>query len=108
MAKIIAPSINLQAAEHYVPYEGGEDEFSFQKFARGLWRNHRGQYQEVSTLPLGCSVVSWACLNFEVNGPSPNSSEWLAALQQSGVKAYWAKDTFVGSLTALSRLVQFA
>ena len=108
MAKIIAPSINLQAAEHYVPYEGGEDEFSFQKFARGLWRNHRGQYQEVSTLPLGCSVLSWDCLNLEVNGPSPNCSEWLVALREGGARIYWAKDTFVGSLTALSCLAQFA
>jgi glycosyltransferase involved in cell wall biosynthesis len=100
--KMIAPSINLEAADHYVPYEGGEDEFSFQKFARRLWRSHRGQYQEVSTLPFGCGVVSWDCLSLEVNGPLQAGSEWLAALQKSGVKAYWAKDTLVAGLNALS------
>jgi hypothetical protein len=43
-----------------------------------------------------------------VNGPSLDCCEWLAALHQGGVRVYWAKDTFVGSLAALSCLAQFA
>lgn len=101
-AKIIAPSINIETAEHHVRYEGAEDEFSFQRFSRALWRKHRGQHQEISSVPVGCSVLSWDCLSLQPSMSWSSCRSWQVALQQSGTKIYWVKDTYVASLAALS------
>jgi hypothetical protein len=104
--KVIAPSINLPQAEHYIPYHGSDDDFAFQKFARDIWRSHRGKYQEMSSLPLNCGLVSWNCLTLGAEQSVTSCRDWFRALQQDGVKVYWAKDTYIGNLAALSKVPQ--
>jgi glycosyltransferase involved in cell wall biosynthesis len=94
---VLAPSLNLKESPHYVPYDGGDDEFSFQKFARTLWRNRRGQHQELLSLPMGCFVTSWQCL--EQDGDWPSCQDWLQYLRESGAKVYWAQDTFLRTMS---------
>jgi glycosyltransferase involved in cell wall biosynthesis len=101
---VIAPSINLPDAAHYIRYEAGESEF--QKFARILWRQHRGDFQEMNRLPLGYSAISWDSLKLELNGSWQSCKDWLSTLREHGVKFYWAKDTYVGSLAELACVPQ--
>jgi len=104
--KVIVPSINLPDATHYIRYEADEGELAFQKFARSLWRQHRGEYQEMTCLPSGYSAISWDSLKLELNGSWQSCNDWLGTLQQHGVKFYWAKDTYVGSLAELACVPQ--
>jgi len=94
---IVAPSIDLEGADHYVRYEGNGDDHSFQKFSRALWRSQRSKFQPLASVPAGCAVLSWSCLERDT-GPFALGQEWLEKLRKSGVPAYWAQDTFVGQL----------
>jgi glycosyltransferase involved in cell wall biosynthesis len=92
---MIAPSINLRNAAHYVEYSEGDDDHSFQKFARSLWRSRRGQVEKLSDPPAGCTVVNWACVRSAVRRSFANADEWLKSLQEEGAPALWAQDTFL-------------
>jgi hypothetical protein len=94
---IVAPSIDLEGADHYVRYEGNGDDHSFQKFSRALWRSQRSKFQPLASVPAGCAVLSWSCLERNA-GQFASAQEWLERLRESGVPAYWAQDTFVGQL----------
>jgi len=94
---IVAPSVDLEGAGHYVHYEGNGDDHSFQKFSRALWRTHRSQFQPLASVPTGCAVLSWSCLERDA-GQFVTAEAWLEKLCKSGVPAYWAMDTFVGKL----------
>lgn len=94
---IVVPSVDLEGAAHYVCYEGNGDERSFQKFSRELWRSQRSKFQLLESVPEGCAVLSWSCLERE-SGQFSSAEEWLQKLRDGGVPAYWALDTFVGQL----------
>jgi len=94
---IVAPSIDLEGADHYVRYEGNGDDHSFQKFSRALWRSQRSKFQPLESVPAGCAVLSWSCLERDA-GQFASGQEWLKKLCEGGVPAYWAQDTFVGLL----------
>jgi glycosyltransferase involved in cell wall biosynthesis len=92
---IVAPSVDLEGAGHYVRYEGNGNDHSFQKFARALWRSQRSQFQPLASVPTGCAVLSWSCLERDA-AQCASPQEWLKKLYESGVPTYWAQDTFVG------------
>jgi glycosyltransferase involved in cell wall biosynthesis len=94
---IVAPSVDLDGAGHYVRYEGNGDDHAFQKFSRALWRSQRSKFQLLVTAPEGCAVMSWSCLERDA-GQFASTQEWLQKLRESGVPAYWAQDTFVGRI----------
>jgi hypothetical protein len=94
---IVAPSVDLEGASHYVRYKGNGDERSFQRFSRELWRSQRSKFQPLESVPAGCAVLSWSCLDREV-GQFASGEEWLEKLRGGGVPVYWALDTFVGQL----------
>lgn len=98
---IVAPSIDCEEAVHYVRYEGNGDDHSFQKFSRALWRSQRSKFQPLASVPAGCAVLSWSCLERDA-GQFTSGQEWLERLQKSGVPAYWAQDTFVGRIETSS------
>jgi hypothetical protein len=93
----VAPSVDLEGAGHYVRYEGNGSDHSFQKFARALWRSQRSQFQPLASVPSGCAVLSWSCLERDA-AQCASPQEWLEKLYDSSVPAYWAQDTFVGRL----------
>jgi len=101
---IVAPSVDLEGAGHYVCYEGNGDNHSFQKFARALWRSQRSKFQSLASVPTGCAVLSWSCLERNA-AQCASSQEWLEKLCESGVPAYWAQDTFVGRIETLNHRV---
>jgi hypothetical protein len=97
-AKIVVPSSNIEGSHHFVAQEGGADDFSFQRFARGLWRRRRGSYGELDDAPAGCAVLGWKCLSLAGPQPLSNWQHWVARLGQQGIKTYCAQDTYVGLL----------
>jgi len=97
---IVAPSVDLEGAHHYVHYEGNGDDHAFQKFSRALWRGNRAKFQPLASVPVGCAVLSWSCLE-RFAGQFVSGQQWMEKLQESGVRALWAKDTFVGRIEAL-------
>jgi glycosyltransferase involved in cell wall biosynthesis len=92
---IVAPSVDLEGSDHYVRYEGNGNDHSFQKFSRALWRSQRSKFQPLTSVPAGCAVRSWSCLE---RGVCASGQEWLEKLCEGGVPAYWAQDTFVGRI----------
>jgi len=90
---VITPSVDLKVAAHCVEYSGNSDDRSFQQFARLLWRNYRGQYEQISALPMACAVLTWSCLKNK--GDFLNETEWFESLRGNGTRIFWAKDTFV-------------
>jgi hypothetical protein len=98
---IVAPSVDLEGAGHYVRYEGNGNDHTFQKFARALWRNQRSKFQSLASVPVGCAVLTWSCLERD-SAQCASVEEWLEKLCSSGVPAYWAQDTFVGSIESLN------
>jgi Glycosyl transferases group 1 len=97
---IVAPSVDLEGTDHYVRYEGNGDDHSFQKFSRALWRGNRAKFQPLASVSAGCAVLSWSCLE-RVVGQFVSGPQWIEKLQESGVLALWAKDTFVGRIETL-------
>jgi hypothetical protein len=97
-ARIVAPSTNVEDSTHYVSQDADVDDHSFQRFARTVWRNNRGAYQELREIPSGCVLLSWDCLCIAVEDPATNSRDCVSNLRKQGVRAYWAQDTFVGLL----------
>ena len=78
---IVAPSIDLEGADHYVRYEGNGDDHSFQKFSRALWRGNRAKFQPLSSVPAGCAVLSWSCME-RVAGQFVSGQQWMEKLQE--------------------------
>jgi glycosyltransferase involved in cell wall biosynthesis len=101
---IVAPSVDLEGAAHYVRYESNGNDHSFQKFARALWRSQRSKFQPLASVPSGCAVLNWSCLERNA-AQCASPQEWLEKLYDSGVPAYWAQDTFVGRIETLNHRV---
>ena len=101
---IVAPSVDLEGAGHFVRYEGNGNDHSFQKFARALWRSQRSKFQPLASVPTGCAVLSWSCLERDA-AQCASPQEWLEKLYDSGVPTYWAQDTFVGRIGTLNHRV---
>jgi hypothetical protein len=97
-ARIVAPSTNVENSSHYVSQDADADDHSFQRFARMMWRNNRGAYQELEEIPSGCVLLSWECLSIAAEDSVTNSWDYVSHLRKQGVRAYWARDTFVGLL----------
>ena len=90
---VIAPSVDLRDAAHCVEYSGDSDDRSFQHFARLRWRNYRGQYEQISAVPMGCAMLTWSCL--KATGEFLDETEWFELLRRNGTRIFWAKDTFI-------------
>ena len=78
---------------HNVSYDGPDDEASFQKFARSVWRNFRGQYQQIRHLSHDCVLLRTQA--YALIEGCQTADAWLRRLQNRGVHGYWAQDTFV-------------
>ena len=93
--QILAPSTNLENSPVFVPFAGSYEEFFFQKFARSLWRNQRGMFQEINSLVPNAVAVSRECLESLPDVDCPGWLEWISALQRKGCPTYWVKDTYL-------------
>ena len=87
---IVAPSVDLEGAEHYVRYEGNGDDHSFQKFSRALWRSHRSQFQPLASVPAGCAVLSWSCMERDA-GQCVSGQQWMEKLQKAACVLFGQK-----------------
>jgi glycosyltransferase involved in cell wall biosynthesis len=93
-SKMLAPSTDKEGSSCFVQMDGADDEMSFQRFCRQLWRTNRGQSKTSSELPSDVACVSWSCLEkISPNCTSPHA--WYEHLMQHDVKLIQALDTFV-------------
>jgi glycosyltransferase involved in cell wall biosynthesis len=106
--KIFVPSTNLAGSPGFVDYDGPSDEYSFQRFARALWRNQRGQFQEVKSGIGGILVFTDECLDLLSEPSFQNPQEWVVSLQENGCRTYWVKDTYAVNPCLFGQSVQAA
>ncbi|HEX4996836.1 MAG TPA: glycosyltransferase, partial [Terriglobia bacterium] len=77
---------------------GAAAETEFQKRARLSWREKRGARRRVNSIPPGCALVHWTCLDPETAAPQADANEWLEELKTRDVPIVLAEDTWVGLL----------
>ncbi len=92
---ILAPSTNLENSPVFVPFTDSYDEFSFQKFARSLWRNQRGVFQEINSSVPNAVAVTRECLDSLPDTECVEWQDWISTLQRKGCRTYWVKDTYL-------------
>jgi glycosyltransferase involved in cell wall biosynthesis len=95
---LLYPSSNIPESECHVVYLNPPNDLSFQRFARLLWREHRGRYREIRSTPPGIVVANWQCLDFSPPDDSSSWHDWIDCLQRSGSKSIWVEDTFVAEV----------
>jgi hypothetical protein len=95
--KVLIPSTNLEESPGFVDYDGPPDEYSFQRFARALWRSQRGMFQEVKSSAPGVAAFSRECLDYLPDRANLRLENWITFLQQNGSRTYWAKDTYLAN-----------
>ncbi len=94
---ILAPATVGSELAHLDSFKKVEDELVFQKYARQHWRNHRGQFRQISDNLTSISCLDWDCLE-SINRDYSSPSLWYESLVKKNAKIYQAQDTLVSQL----------
>ncbi len=91
---ILAPVAAESELAHLDSFKRAEDELAFQKYARQQWRNHRGQFRQISDNPTSISCLNWKYLE-SLNRKISSPLSWYKSLKGKSVKTIQVLDTLV-------------